>query len=449
MTVAHSERYLATSDHADELLGFEIFGGLDDRERAVVALQALERVVVTRRPAHVERRALQVSQGGHRGIPRPAHDHLIDEEIWLTECHVRAALLGDRERGCNDVATAFQEPRDQLVTGRWHNHRQTHVEILGDELRQLEVEAHRPTSVKIIGHWIVAGEHPQHAPFPDALEIAKEAFIGMSGQGLLDEEGVGGCQQLWVLPADGPGDLASLGDLEQRLNGVGIRLDSIEGVAIDDGERSLALCHFIDDRLGVQMLFYEDHLERGDVRALQRFQGLRERRARPDVDLTSRERYRRSRKVLGAPLSNDPFLNSCCWSRERNLLLSLVGDRELSGHEIALPLHQHRDELVAAVDEDELHVDAQAPGELFRQGLVQGCWHPLPRKKLLFAACAHQHAERASRSDAREIALVNDRRHRLPSSFLDVRRRLTGPSSTARPDTPRHAAPTMVAPLPL
>ena len=51
-----------------------------------------------------------------------------------------------------------------------------------------------------------------------------------------------------------------LGDLEQRLNGVGIRLDSIEGVAIDDGERSLALCHFIDDRLGVQMLFYEDHL---------------------------------------------------------------------------------------------------------------------------------------------------------------------------------------------
>ena len=63
-----------------------------------------------------------------------------------------------------------------------------------------------------------------------------------------------------ILPADGPGDLASLGDLEQRLNGVGIRLDSIEGVAIDDGERSLALCHFIDDRLGVQMLFYEDHL---------------------------------------------------------------------------------------------------------------------------------------------------------------------------------------------
>ena len=109
------------------------------------------------------------------------------------------------------------------------------------------------------------------------------------------------------------------------------------------------------------------------------------------MDLTSRERYRRSRKVLGAPLSNDPFLNSCYWSRERNLLLSLVGDRELSGHEIALPLHQHRDELAAAVDEDELHVDAQAPGELFRQGLVQGCGHPLPRKKLLFAACAHQH----------------------------------------------------------
>ena len=167
------------------------------------------------------------------------------------------------------------------------------------------------------------------------------------------------------------------------------------------------------------------------------------------MDLTSRERYRRSRKVLDAPLSNDPFLNSCCWSRERNLLLSLVGDRELSGHEIALPLHQHRDELVAAVDEDELHVDAQAPGELFRQGLVQGCWHPLPRKKLFFAACAHQHAERASRSDAREIALVNDRRHRLPSSFLDVRRRLTGHRQQRDQKHRATRPPTMVAPLPL
>ena len=157
-----------------------------------------------------------------------------------------------------------------------------------------------------------------------------------------------------------------------------------------------------------------------------------------------RERYRRSREGFSAPpLSNDPFLNSLLFGRANaTCLLSLVGDRELRRprDRPSPPPASGRARRGGRRGRNSMSTPRR-PASSSAQGLVQGCWDPLPRKENSSSPlCAHQHAERASRYDAREIALVNDRRHRLPSSFLDVRRRLTGPSSTARPERPRHAA---------